>query len=102
HLSYLGDAKVGEGANIGAGTITCNYDGYEKRETIIGARAFIGSNTSLVAPAEIGAGATVGAGSTISGTVEDDALAFTRAPLVTKPGWSKSKRERNSKKKPHS
>lgn len=93
HLSYIGDATVGAGANIGAGTITCNYDGYKKSETKIGAGAFIGSNTSLVAPVSIGAGATIGAGSTITKDIEADALALTRASLLTKAGWSKSKRK---------
>lgn len=93
HLSYLGDCTVGKEANVGAGTITCNYDGYKKSKTTIGDGAFIGSNTSLVAPVEIGAGATVGAGSVITKNVEPDALAVTRAPQVSKPGWSKKKRE---------
>ena len=79
HLSYIGDADVGAGANIGAGTITCNYDGYLKWRTKIGAGAFIGSNSALVAPVEIGDGAIVGAGSTIGRDVEPDALAVTRA-----------------------
>ncbi len=80
HLTYLGDADIGEGANVGAGTITCNYDGFSKNRTFIGARAFIGSNTALVAPVSIGAGAIVGAGSTITEDVPDDAVALTRAP----------------------
>jgi bifunctional UDP-N-acetylglucosamine pyrophosphorylase/glucosamine-1-phosphate N-acetyltransferase len=78
HLSYLGDAEVAEGANIGAGTITCNYDGYTKARTAIGAGAFIGSNTALVAPVTVGQGAIVGAGSTITRDVPDDALALGR------------------------
>jgi bifunctional UDP-N-acetylglucosamine pyrophosphorylase/glucosamine-1-phosphate N-acetyltransferase len=80
HLSYVGDARVGAGANIGAGTITCNYDGFTKSHTDIGAGAFIGSNTALVAPVKIGDGAMVGAGSTISEDVDADDLALTRAP----------------------
>lgn len=79
HLTYLGDATVGENANIGAGTITCNYDGFNKHKTLIGTGAFIGSNSSLVAPVEIGAGALVGAGSTISENVESDSIALTRS-----------------------
>ena len=78
HLTYIGDAVIGKGANIGAGTITCNYDGVNKSKTIIGENAFIGSNSSLVAPVSIGDGATVGAGSVITSAVEDKALAVTR------------------------
>ncbi|MCA0405003.1 MAG: bifunctional UDP-N-acetylglucosamine diphosphorylase/glucosamine-1-phosphate N-acetyltransferase GlmU [Proteobacteria bacterium] len=94
HLTYIGDAEVGEDANIGAGTITCNYDGFSKYITRIGAGAFIGSNTALVAPVTIGAGATVGAGSVITHDVEPDALALTRAPTKALPGWAKAFRER--------
>ncbi len=93
HLTYLGDCTVGEEANIGAGTITCNYDGYEKFETTIGRDVFIGSNSSLVAPLKIEDGATIGAGSVITKGVEKDSLAFTRAPQVSKAGWSKRKRD---------
>jgi len=96
HLTYLGDCTVGKESNIGAGTITCNYDGYAKFPTDIGAGVFIGSNTSLVAPVTIEDGATVGAGSVITKRVEKDSLAFTRAPQLTKAGWSKKKREKNS------
>jgi len=85
HLSYLGDASVGSGSNIGAGTITCNYDGFEKHRTEIGAGVFIGTNVSLVAPVSVGAGAYVGAGSVVTEDVPPDALAVTRAPQVTKP-----------------
>ncbi|WP_022729203.1 bifunctional UDP-N-acetylglucosamine diphosphorylase/glucosamine-1-phosphate N-acetyltransferase GlmU [Fodinicurvata sediminis] len=85
HLSYIGDATVGEGANIGAGTITCNYDGYGKHHSDIGAGAFIGSNTALVAPVRIGANAIVGAGSTITRDVPDDALGLTRAEQSVRP-----------------
>ena len=88
HLSYIGDARVGAKANIGAGTITCNYDGYRKQHTDIGAGAFIGSNSALVAPVEIGDGAIVGAGSTITGKVDADALVLTRAARTEKPGWA--------------
>jgi len=88
HLSYLGDVSVGPDANIGAGTITCNYDGYGKHRTEIGAGAFIGSNSALVAPVRIGAGAIVGAGSAITESVEADALALARGRQVAKPGWA--------------
>jgi bifunctional UDP-N-acetylglucosamine pyrophosphorylase/glucosamine-1-phosphate N-acetyltransferase len=88
HLSYIGDADVGEGANIGAGTITCNYDGFFKYSTVIGAGAFIGSNSALVAPVEIGAGAIVGAGSVVTKNVEADALALARGAQQTRPGWA--------------
>jgi len=85
HLTYLGDAEIGEGANIGAGTITCNYNGFRKSMTRIGAGAFIGSNSALVAPVDIGKGAMIGAGSTITATVEDDALVVVRADTRTTP-----------------
>jgi bifunctional UDP-N-acetylglucosamine pyrophosphorylase/glucosamine-1-phosphate N-acetyltransferase len=88
HLSYIGDADVGEGANIGAGTITCNYDGFFKYGTQIGAGAFIGSNSALVAPVTIGAGAIVGAGSVITQSVEADALAVARGAQQARPGWA--------------
>ncbi|HEX2580910.1 MAG TPA: bifunctional UDP-N-acetylglucosamine diphosphorylase/glucosamine-1-phosphate N-acetyltransferase GlmU [Dongiaceae bacterium] len=88
HLSYIGDAEVGEAANIGAGTITCNYDGVAKHRTKIGDSAFIGSNTALVAPVEIGAGAMVGAGSVITRRVAEDALALSRAPQIERRGWA--------------
>jgi bifunctional UDP-N-acetylglucosamine pyrophosphorylase/glucosamine-1-phosphate N-acetyltransferase len=96
HLSYIGDAHVGEKANIGAGTITCNYDGYNKNRTVIGARAFIGSNSALVAPVIIGDGAIVGAGSVITEDVESDALAVSRAQQKQKPGWAKAFRNRKN------
>ncbi len=89
HLTYLGDAEVGAGANIGAGTITCNYDGFFKYKTVIGAGAFIGSNSALVAPVTIGAGAIVGAGAVVTQDVEADALALVRPPQQVKPGWAK-------------
>ena len=88
HLTYVGDAHVGAGANVGAGTITCNYDGFDKHFTNIGAGAFIGSNTALVAPVEIGEGAIVGAGSTIAKDVAVDALAVTRAPQREWAAWA--------------
>lgn len=99
HLSYLGDATVGAGANIGAGTITCNYDGFAKSRTEIGDNAFIGSNTALVAPVRIGAGAMVGAGSTITRPVADDALALARAQQVEKPGQAAAFRAARQKPK---
>lgn len=83
HLTYLGDCEIGPGANIGAGTITCNYDGHSKHRTTIGAGAFIGSNSALVAPISVGAGAIVGAGSVITVAVPDNAVAVTRAPQRT-------------------
>ncbi len=89
HLSYIGDAVVGAGANIGAGTITCNYDGFFKYQTVIGEGAFIGSNTALVAPVTIGAGAIVGAGAVITADVAADALALVRPLQREKPGWAK-------------
>jgi bifunctional UDP-N-acetylglucosamine pyrophosphorylase/glucosamine-1-phosphate N-acetyltransferase len=88
HLTYVGDTSVGARANIGAGTITCNYDGVAKHRTEIGAGAFIGSNSSLVAPVKIGEGAYVGSGSVISKDVSADALAVTRAPQEERPGWA--------------
>ncbi|KAB2854273.1 MAG: bifunctional UDP-N-acetylglucosamine diphosphorylase/glucosamine-1-phosphate N-acetyltransferase GlmU [Sphingopyxis terrae] len=88
HLSYIGDATVGAGANIGAGTITCNYDGYFKYQTVIGERAFIGSNSALVAPVKIGADAIVGAGSTVTRDVMDGELRLVRAEQSVKPGWA--------------
>jgi bifunctional UDP-N-acetylglucosamine pyrophosphorylase/glucosamine-1-phosphate N-acetyltransferase len=89
HLAYVGDARVGAQANIGAGAITCNYDGVTKYFTDIGAGAFIGSNTSLVAPVKIADGAYVGSGSVVDRNIEEDALALERSPLVVKPGWAK-------------
>jgi bifunctional UDP-N-acetylglucosamine pyrophosphorylase / glucosamine-1-phosphate N-acetyltransferase len=88
HLTYIGDAKVGAEANIGAGTVTCNYDGFDKAWTIIGEGAFIGSNSALVAPVTIGDGAFVGSGSIITEDVAPDALALGRARQVEKPGWA--------------
>jgi len=87
HLSYVGDATLGEAVNVGAGTITCNYDGANKFRTEIGANAFIGSNSALVAPLKIGAGATVGAGSTLSRDVAEGALSVARGKRIDKPEW---------------
>lgn len=89
HLSYIGDAFVGAGANIGAGTITCNYDGFLKYQTTIGAGAFVGSNSALVAPVRIGEGAYIGSGSVITHDVAPDALAVARGRQVEKPDWAK-------------
>ncbi len=88
HLSYIGDASVGANANIGAGTITCNYDGYFKYQTVIGERAFIGSNSALVAPVNIGADSIVAAGSTVSRDVGDGELRMVRAEQLVKQGWA--------------
>ena len=89
HLSYVGDTTVGKDVNIGAGTIVCNYDGANKHPTSIGDNAFIGSNTALVAPVNVGAGATIGAGSVITKEAPAGELTLTRAPQVTKPGWKR-------------
>ncbi|WP_018867624.1 MULTISPECIES: bifunctional UDP-N-acetylglucosamine diphosphorylase/glucosamine-1-phosphate N-acetyltransferase GlmU [unclassified Thioalkalivibrio] len=97
HLTYVGDARVGAGANLGAGTITCNYDGANKHHTEIGERAFIGSNTALVAPIRIGDDATVGAGSTLSDDVEPGALALTRARPRTIRDWPRPKKTSKNK-----
>jgi len=99
HLSYLGDAEIGAKTNIGAGTITCNYDGVNKDKTIIGDNAFIGSNASLVAPVRIGNGAYTASGSVITEDVPDDALAFGRAQQVNKPGYAPKLREKALAKK---
>lgn len=96
HLTYIGDARVGAGANVGAGTITCNYDGFGKHFTDIGAGAFIGSNSSLVAPVRIGDGAVVGAGSTVSEDVPADALVVERAEPKVIPGWASRNRHRKT------
>jgi bifunctional UDP-N-acetylglucosamine pyrophosphorylase/glucosamine-1-phosphate N-acetyltransferase len=99
HLSYLGDATVGPGVNIGAGTITCNFDGVAKHPTRIEAGAFVGSDATLVAPVTVGEGAYVAAGSTITEDVPKDALALGRARQVTKPGWAARRRERQADEK---
>jgi bifunctional UDP-N-acetylglucosamine pyrophosphorylase / glucosamine-1-phosphate N-acetyltransferase len=98
HLSYVGDAEIGANANIGAGTITCNYDGFGKYRTVIGAGAFIGSNTALVAPVTVGEGAVVGAGSVITEDVEPDSLAVERTEQKGIAGWAKRFRERMTRK----
>jgi bifunctional UDP-N-acetylglucosamine pyrophosphorylase/glucosamine-1-phosphate N-acetyltransferase len=99
HLSYIGDAEVGAGANIGAGTITCNYDGYFKHKTVIGARAFIGSNSALIAPVRVGADAIVAAGSAVSRDVADGELRLVRAEQLVKPGWADRFHDAMKKKK---
>ena len=97
HLAYLGDAEVGAGVNVGAGVITCNYDGVRKHATILGAGAFIGSNVNLVAPVRVGSGAVVGAGSTVTRDVPRHALALERSAMVIKPGWAERKRKETKK-----
>tara|TARA_A100001391_G_scaffold7621_6_gene4932 strand:- start:17364 stop:18722 length:1359 start_codon:yes stop_codon:yes gene_type:complete len=99
HLTYLGDATVGERANIGAGTITCNYDGYFKHKTTIGPRAFVGSNSALIAPVTIGADAIVAAGSAVSRDVADGELRMVRADQLVKPGWADRFHDAMKKKK---
>jgi bifunctional UDP-N-acetylglucosamine pyrophosphorylase / glucosamine-1-phosphate N-acetyltransferase len=99
HLTYLGDAEIGAGANIGAGTITCNYDGYFKHRTVIGERAFIGSNSALIAPVRIGADAIVAAGSAVSRDVDDGELRMVRAEQLVKPGWADRFHDTMKKKK---
>ena len=92
HFTYLGDAEIGDNTNIGAGTITCNYDGENKHKTSVGENSFIGTNSSLVAPVEIGKNAYVGAGSVITKDVPDNALAVGRGKQVIKEGYSKDKK----------
>jgi bifunctional UDP-N-acetylglucosamine pyrophosphorylase / glucosamine-1-phosphate N-acetyltransferase len=99
HLSYIGDAHVGVGANIGAGTITCNYDGFRKHRTTIGAGAFVGSHSSLVAPVKIGSGAYIGSGSVITKDVPDDALAVERSPQTNREGGAARYREMKTRDK---
>ncbi|MFA5881357.1 MAG: DapH/DapD/GlmU-related protein, partial [Eubacteriales bacterium] len=91
HLSYVGDAQIGERVNVGAGTITCNYDGSKKSLTIIGNQAFIGSNTNLVAPVEVGADAVIGAGSTVTKSVPEGALCVERSKQMIYLGWTARK-----------
>ena len=98
HLTYVGDADVGAGVNFGCGTITSNYDGYQKFRTVIGDNAFIGCNTNLVPPVTVGEGAYIAAGTTVTKDVEPDALAISRVRQENKPGWAKAKRELHQKK----
>ncbi len=94
HLTYLGDATIGRDTNIGAGTITCNYDGVNKNPTSIGNHVFVGSGTELVAPVRVGGGAYIAAGSTVTENVPGDALAIARSRQVNKPGWSRTRRQK--------
>ena len=98
HLAYLGDSEIGAGSNIGAGTITCNYDGLRKHRTTIGAGAFVGTYSTLVAPVEIGEGAYIGAGSVITEAVPKDALAIGRTRQTVKEGWAAKRRALGAKK----
>lgn len=98
HLTYIGDAEIGAGANVGAGTITCNYDGFGKHRTLIGEGAFVGSNSSLVAPVSIGAGAYVGSGSVVTQDVPADALALARGRQIVIRDWAVGFRQKNAKK----
>ena len=93
HLTYLGDAEIGAGVNVGAGTITCNYDGVRKHKTVIEDGVFVGSDSTLVAPVKIGKGAYVGAASCITNDVPEDALAIGRARQTVKEGWARAKRK---------
>jgi bifunctional UDP-N-acetylglucosamine pyrophosphorylase / glucosamine-1-phosphate N-acetyltransferase len=99
HLTYLGDSDVGAGVNVGAGTITCNYDGVSKHMTVIEEGAFIGSDSTLVAPIRVGKGAYVAAGSTITEDVPADALGLARSRQITKEGWARQRREEWAKAK---
>ena len=92
HLSYLGDAKIGKGVNIGAGTITCNYDGVRKFQTVIGDGVFLGSDTQLIAPVTVGAGAVIAAGTSVTEDVPADALAIARVTQVNRAGWAARRR----------
>lgn len=98
HLSYIGDATVGKEVNIGAGTITCNYDGFGKHQTVIGDKVFVGSDTQFVAPVKIGEGALIAAGTTVTEDVPPDALALSRSKQVNKEGWTKKRRQGVEKK----
>ena len=101
HLTYLGDAEIGEGTNIGAGTITCNYDGVNKHVSRIGSGVFVGSDTTLVAPINVGDGAYIGAGSCITKDVPADALAVARGRQITKEGWAAARRARRQAESDH-
>jgi bifunctional UDP-N-acetylglucosamine pyrophosphorylase / glucosamine-1-phosphate N-acetyltransferase len=94
HLAYLGDSTIGEAVNIGAGTITCNFDGRAKHQTKLGKGEFVGSNSTLVAPVDMGAGAYLAAGSVITDPVPPDALALGRARQVIKEGWARKRKEK--------
>ncbi|MDO9351614.1 MAG: DapH/DapD/GlmU-related protein, partial [Deltaproteobacteria bacterium] len=102
HLAYIGDSLIGEEVNIGAGTITCNYDGFEKHQTIIGDRVFVGSNVELVAPIKVGSRSSIGAGTTVTKDVPEGALAISRVKQKNIRGWSKKmelQHKKNRKKK---
>jgi bifunctional UDP-N-acetylglucosamine pyrophosphorylase/glucosamine-1-phosphate N-acetyltransferase len=99
HLTYIGDSLIGEEANIGAGTITCNYDGYEKHQTIIGDRVFVGSNVELVAPVKVGSRSSIGAGTTVTKDIPEGALAISRTKQKNIKGWSKKVDLRHKKNK---
>ncbi len=101
HLTYLGDAEIGEGSNIGAGTITCNYDGIKKHRTRIGKNAFVGSDVTLVAPVSVGDGAYIGAGSCITKDVPADALAVGRGRQMIKENWAAARRARRETREAH-
>ena len=101
HLTYIGDARVGAKANVGAGTITCNYDGYGKYHTEIGAEVFVGSDAAQVAPVTLGNGSYVGSGSVITADVPADALAIGRGRQVVKPGWAAAFRAKHAGKRGH-
>jgi len=94
HLSYIGDSEIGKNVNVGAGTITCNYDGANKHKTVIEEGAFIGSDTQLVAPVTIGKGATIGAGTTVSGDVSPGALCISRVKQKEIPNWERPKKNK--------
>jgi bifunctional UDP-N-acetylglucosamine pyrophosphorylase/glucosamine-1-phosphate N-acetyltransferase len=94
HLTYLGDAEIGAGVNVGAGTITCNYDGVHKHKTVIEDGVFVGSDSTLVAPVRLGMGSYVAAGSCITDDVPEGALAIGRSRQIVKEGWAASKREK--------
>jgi bifunctional UDP-N-acetylglucosamine pyrophosphorylase/glucosamine-1-phosphate N-acetyltransferase len=96
HLTYLGDARIGSESNVGAGTITCNYDGVNKNPTTIGRRVFIGSDTALVAPVKVGDGAYIAAGSTVTNNIPSDALAIARGRQVNKLGWAAARRRQTA------
>ena len=99
HLTYIGDSLVGEGVNVGAGTITCNYDGFEKHQTVIGDRVFVGSNVEIVAPVKIGNNASIGAGTTVTKDVPNGSLAISRVRQKNIRGWSKRVELQRKKKK---
>jgi bifunctional UDP-N-acetylglucosamine pyrophosphorylase/glucosamine-1-phosphate N-acetyltransferase len=99
HLTYIGDSLVREGVNVGAGTITCNYDGFEKHQTIIGDRVFVGSNVEIVAPVKIGKNASIGAGTTVTKNVPDGALAISRVKQKNIRGWSEKVEFRRKEKR---